>query len=264
MKYRDSQDALSLESIRQMQFYLTAPQPCPYLPDRVERKMFVNLTADDDPTSMNDALTRSGFRRSQGIAYRPSCSSCSLCLSVRIRVNDFAWTRRWRRVLRKNEGLTRAPHAPRATREQYRLLRAYLDARHADGGMADMELRDFVGMIEGSPVRTVVFEYREQPPVCEDAGPAAPRLRAAALTDALRDGLSMVYSFYDPSCSGASLGAFMVLDHVRLARELGLPYVYLGYWVKGSDKMGYKSDFGPLEVFDGTGWRLLQAQDSER
>jgi arginine-tRNA-protein transferase len=118
-----------------------------------------------------------------------------------------------------------------------------------------MEIRDYAGMVDASPVQTVVFEYRNRVEADSEGDGA---LQAAALTDVLRDGLSMVYSFYRPELQERSVGSFMVLDHVRLASELGLPYVYLGYWVRGSDKMGYKADFQPLEVFDGDVWRPLQ------
>jgi arginine-tRNA-protein transferase len=124
--------------------------------------------------------------------------------------------------------------------------------------MNEMELRDYAGMVDASPVRTVVFEYRNKAgsdPEQEDA------LQAAALTDVLRDGLSMVYSFFRPELDKRSVGAFMVLDHIRLAAELQLPYVYLGYWVKGSEKMGYKGDFMPLEVFDTDNWRELREDE---
>jgi arginine-tRNA-protein transferase len=124
--------------------------------------------------------------------------------------------------------------------------------------MNDMEIRDYAGMVDASPVQTVVFEYRKRPVAKpEDDG----TLQAAALTDVLRDGLSMVYSFFRPELSDRSLGAYMVLDHIRLASELGLPYVYLGYWVRGSEKMGYKADFQPLEVFDGEVWRPLREDE---
>ena len=157
-------------------------------------------------------------------------------------------------MLARNEMLEREPTNARATREQFRLLKKYLNERHPGGGMTEMEIRDYAGMVDASPVRTVVFEYRNRiEPGAEDDG----ALQAAALTDVLRDGLSMVYSFFRPELSDRSVGSFMVLDHIRLASELGLPYVYLGYWVRGSDKMGYKADFQPLEVFDGEGWRPL-------
>jgi arginine-tRNA-protein transferase len=257
MKEADTKEIIPPDFVRKMKFYLTSPQPCPYLPGKMERKVFANL-AVEGAVNLNDSLTRSGFRRSQTIAYRPACKACGACRSVRIDVAQFKMTKRWKRVLVKNAMLEREPTNARATREQFRLLKKYLNDRHPGGGMTEMEIRDYAGMVDASPVRTVVFEYRNAVvPGQEDSGP----LQAAALTDVLRDGLSMVYSFFRPDLTKRSVGAFMVLDHIRLATELGLPYVYLGYWVRGSEKMGYKSDFMPLEVFDGEEWRALREEE---
>lgn len=252
MKENDSTQFVPPDFARGIKFYLTSPQDCPYLPGKRERKVFANL-AVSDAVELNDSLTRAGFRRSQTIAYRPTCIGCNACQSVRIDVANFIWSKRWRRVIRRNSDLTRSPQRPAASRQQFRLLKKYLNTRHVDGGMTEMDPRDYAGMVDASPVRTVVFEYRTQPQYASDEG----ELIAAALTDVLRDGLSMVYSFFDPDADKRSLGAYMVLDHIRLAAELGLPYVYLGYWVKGSDKMDYKSSFKPLEVCDGEVWRPL-------
>jgi leucyl-tRNA---protein transferase len=257
MKELDAARILPQDFVRKTKFYLTSPQPCPYLPGRSERKVFANL-AVEGAVNLNDSLTRNGFRRSQTIAYRPACRTCNACRSVRIDVAAFDWSRRWRRVEARNDMLVRTPHPARATREQYRLLKRYLNSRHPDGGMNEMEMRDFAGMVDASPVRTVTFEYRNRRPA--DMAPD-PQLQAASLTDVLKDGLSMVYSFFRPELSDRSVGSWMILDHVRLAQDLGLPYVYLGYWVKGSQKMGYKSDFEPLEVFDGETWRPLLAEE---
>ncbi len=257
MKEADAQQIIHPDFVRRMKFYLTSPQPCPYLPGRMERKVFANL-AVEGAVGLNDTLTRSGFRRSQTIAYRPACKTCNACRSVRIDVAKFEWSRRWRKVLNRNTMLEREPCQPQATREQFRLLKRYLNHRHPGGGMNEMELRDFAGMVDGSPVRTVVFEYRNNPDaVTGDEG----ALQATALTDVLKDGLSMVYSFYRPEIAPRSVGTYLVLDHLRLATELGLPYVYLGYWVKDSPKMGYKADFMPLQVFDGQDWRPLQESE---
>ena len=256
MKEADTREIIPPDFVRKMKFYLTSPQPCPYLPGKMERKVFANLAVDGS-VNLNDSLTRSGFRRSQTIAYRPACKACGACRSVRIDVAAFEMSRRWKRVLAKNAMLEREPCHPRASREQFRLLKRYLNDRHPGGGMNEMEIRDYAGMVDASPVRTVVFEYRNRPVAGEDDN----SLQAAALTDVLRDGLSMVYSFFRPELTKRSTGAFMVLDHIRLASELGLPYVYLGYWVKGSEKMGYKADFQPLEVFDGECWRPLRADE---
>ncbi len=257
MKETDTKEIIPADFVRKMKFYLTSPQPCPYLPGRMERKVFANL-AVDGAVGLNDSLTRSGFRRSQTIAYRPACKACGACRSVRIDVAAFKMSRRWRKVLARNAVMEREASTARATREQFRLLKRYLDARHPGGGMTDMEIRDYAGMVDASPVETVVFEYRNK---LEAGAGDDGALQAAALTDVLRDGLSMVYSFYRPELSDRSVGSFMVLDHVRLALELDLPYVYLGYWVRGSDKMGYKADFTPLEVFDGEQWRPLLEEE---
>lgn len=231
------------------QFYVTGPQPCPYLHGRAERKLFTALTGDR-ARELNNALSRQGFRRSQNVVYRPSCESCVACMSARIRVADFHPSRSQRRVLKRNATLVRLGTSAWATDEQFELFRRYLDRRHADGGMADMDIFEFAAMIEETPVRTRVFEYR--PPARN--GEAAP-LAAVCLTDILDDGLSLVYSFYDPDRRADSLGTWMVLDHVEMARAAGLPYVYLGYWVPGSRKMAYKAAFGALEIHKGGVWQ---------
>ena len=229
------------------QFYVTAPQPCPYLDGRMERKLFTALQGDY-AEQLNNALSKQGFRRSQNVLYRPSCAECSACLSARIRVADFEPSRSQRRAFRRNRGVQRDATSPWATEEQYALFRAYLDQRHADGGMADMDIFEFAAMIEETPIRSRVIEYSEE---TEEQR----MLRAVCLTDVLDDGLSMVYSFYDPSVSRSSLGTYVILDHVAIARDAGLPYVYLGYWVPGSTKMGYKSRFAGLEVYSGGEWQ---------
>ncbi len=234
------------------QFYVTAPQPCPYLEGRMERKLFTSLQGDG-AERLNDALSKQGFRRSQNVLYRPSCAECSACLSARIRVADFQPSRAQRRVMQRNAHLQRRPTSPWATETQFALFRAYLDSRHARGGMADMDLFEFASMIEETPVRSRLIEYADP----AHAGAEDQGLRAGCLTDILDDGVSMVYSFFDPLQHRNSLGTYVILDHVRIARELGLPYVYLGYWVPGSPKMGYKAQFGALEVYRGGEWRRV-------
>ena len=232
------------------QFYVTAPQPCPYLEGRMERKLFTALQGEY-AEKLNDALSKQGFRRSQNVLYRPSCAECSACLSARIRVADFRPSKSQRRTLNRNADLTRDATSPWATEEQYALFRAYLDSRHADGGMADMDIFEFAAMIEETPIRSRVVEYARTD---EDG---ARDLVAVCLTDVLDDGLSMVYSFYDPSDEGKGLGTHVILDHVEMARNAGLPYVYLGYWVPGSRKMGYKARFSALEIYAGGRWQDL-------
>ena len=234
------------------QFYVTAPQPCPYLEGRMERKLFTALQGDT-AERLNDALSKQGFRRSQNVLYRPSCAECSACLSARIRVADFQPSRSQIRVAHRNVHLRRKASSPWATEEQYALFRDYLDSRHAAGGMADMDLFEFAAMVEETPVRTRLIEYTDPADKLADrAG-----LRAVCLTDILDDGLSMVYSFFDPDFDHTSLGTHVILDHVSIARELNLPYVYLGYWVPGSQKMGYKANFSALEIYHQGQWERL-------
>lgn len=229
------------------QFYVTAPQPCPYLAGRMERKLFTALQGDQ-ATVLNDSLSKQGFRRSQNVLYRPSCADCTACLSARIRVADFKPSRSQRRTLSRNTGLRRDATSPWATEDQYELFRKYLDSRHADGGMADMDIFEFAAMIEETPVRSRLIEYSDK----NDNG--GRDLVAVCLTDVLDDGLSMVYSFYDPDRQKSSLGTHIILDHIEIAREAGLPYVYLGYWVPGSPKMGYKAGFSALEIYKQGNW----------
>ena len=234
------------------QFYVTAPQTCPYLDGRMERKLFTALQGDR-AEMLNDALSKQGFRRSQNVLYRPSCAECSACLSARIRVADFIPSRSQRRTLNRNARLSRRTTSPWATEDQYALFRRYLDSRHADGGMADMDIFEFAAMIEETPVRSKVIEYTRPPEGLARHG----HLTAVCLTDILDDGLSMVYSFYEPDRTRDSLGTYVILDHVALAHEMGLPYVYLGYWVPGSRKMGYKANFSALEIYKNNRWQPL-------
>jgi arginyl-tRNA--protein-N-Asp/Glu arginylyltransferase len=252
------------------QFYLTAPSPCPYLPGQEERKVFTHLVGERAP-ELNNLLTHGGFRRSQSIAYRPACERCRACVSVRVIADEFRPTRNMRRVLDRNSDLTGEMRVAVPTSEQYSVFRAYLDARHYDGGMADMTVLDYAMMVEDSHVQTRLIEYRRRDP---DAGRAAiaisgrrksehadersGELLAVALTDVLKDGLSMVYSFYEPEPEHRSLGTFMILDHIARARRMGLAYVYLGYWVRGSRKMDYKGRFLPQERLAPEGWSRVE------
>ena len=234
------------------QFYVTAPQPCPYLDGRMERKLFTALQGDH-AQRLNDTLSKQGFRRSQNVLYRPSCAECSACLSARIRVADFEPNRTQRRLMKRNAGLRRNATSPWATEDQFALFRRYLDHRHADGGMADMDIFEFAAMIEETPIRSRVIEYTRP----AEAGEKGRPLAAVCLTDVFDDGLSMVYSFYDPALTQMSLGTYLILDHVEIAREAKLPYVYLGYWVPGSRKMGYKAGFSALEIYKGGHWQEI-------
>jgi len=231
------------------QFYLTAPSPCPYLAGKEERKVFTHLVGERAP-ELNNILTHGGFRRSQSIAYRPACEGCRSCVSVRVLTREFLPTRSMRRIVRRNADIMSNMRTAVPTSEQYSIFRAYLDSRHRDGGMADMTVLDYAMMVEDSHVETRIVEYRRAASGKSHQGD----LIAVALTDVLGDGLSMVYSFFEPDEAMRSLGTYMVLDHIARARELGLAYVYLGYWVRGSGKMDYKSRFLPQERLLPEGW----------
>lgn len=234
------------------QFYRTSPAPCPYLPGRFEQKVFTRLSGPH-AKAINEKLAQAGFRRSQNIAYKPSCDGCNACLSVRIRVEEFAPTRSMQRVMDRNADLTSEPIDAWATDEQFLLLRRYLDARHSGGGMSDMSMFDYVAMVEDSAVDTHLVEYRV---THSDGRPGD--LIAVCLTDTLSDGLSMVYSFYDVTQAHRSLGTLMVLDHIAQARTRDLAYVYLGYFIQGCRKMEYKGRFGPLDARFADGWQAFQ------
>jgi leucyl-tRNA---protein transferase len=229
------------------QLFLTAAMPCPYLPGRQERKLFTHLTGRR-ASSLHALLSENGFRRSQNLIYRPACEGCNACQSVRIVASDFEASGRFRRVLRNNDDIGIEVRPTAATGEQYELFKRYLESRHAGGGMNQMSFVDYEYMVEDTPVQSVLVEYRLR------NHPDQP-LIAVALTDVMPDGLSMVYSFYEPELAHRSLGTFLILDHIAQVRSAGLDYVYLGYWVKDSPKMAYKAQFKPLEVQRGTlGW----------
>jgi arginine-tRNA-protein transferase len=225
-------------------FYGTAEQPCPYIEGRTECKAVTELAGPGAPR-LHDMLSRAGFRRSHGIAYRPACRGCNACVPVRVVVEGFRPTRSMRRVRKRSAGLTASEHPSIATLEQYAVFEAYELARHGDGDMAMMDFTDYRAMVEDSPVDTRIIEYREP-----DG-----RLAAVALTDWLSDGVSGVYKFFAVDRTRTSPGSYVILWHIEHARRLGLPYVYLGYWIGESQKMAYKMRFQPLEALRGEQWQ---------
>lgn len=236
-------------------FYLTAASPCPYLAGKRERKIFTHLVGSQ-ARELHAMLSTGGFRRSQNIAYRPACEGCNACVSVRVKVDDFRPTKSMKRIIKRNIDIVGRDEANRATSEQYAMFRDYLDTRHEDGGMAQMSVLDYAMMIEDSHIDTQIVSYRQRRPGAldgEDGGP----LVGLCLTDQVADGLSMVYSFFDPdpSLEVRSLGTYMIIDHIERARKRGLPYLYLGYLVEGSQKMAYKARFKPQEHLTPSGWR---------
>ena len=244
------------QSPKKIQFFLTEASSCPYLPDREERKLFTSLEGRRAKDHI-EALSEHGFRRSQNIFYRPACEECSSCKSVRVNAHEFRPSKSQRRITNRNGDVTGTELPPTASSEQYELFMKYLDARHSEGGMSDMGYDDYIYMVEDSPVRSMIVEYRLIDRNCVQAA-----LVGVALCDIMDSGLSMVYSFFDPDYPARSLGKLMILDQIAQTRSLGFKYLHLGYWVSGSPKMSYKADFGPLEVVRSPdGWQPLTADD---
>jgi leucyl-tRNA---protein transferase len=243
---------LSIERRNFPQFFITAPAPCPYLPGKLERKVFTHLVGQE-AKKLNTQLSHGGFRRSQNIAYRPACDGCQACISTRVPVQTFEWTESFYRVWRRNADLIGQRVRAKATSEHYALFRDYIDARHGDGGMTEMSVLDFSAMVDESFVDSHMTEYRLQSDNDEPG-----ELVGSVLVDTLDDGLSLIYSFYDPMLTKRSLGTYVVLHQIERAKQMGLKYVYLGYWVNGSPKMGYKSRFLPQERLTPEGWALVR------
>ncbi len=238
------------QALTKQVYYVLAEGPCPYLPGRRERKLITELsgTPGAEATARYSLLSRAGFRRSHQYAYRPACTGCSACVPVRVRAADFVPGASLKRVARINRDLRAIERPAEPTEEQYGLFGRYIQARHGDGEMAEMTALDYHGMVRHSRVETRMAEYRD----------AGGKLVAACLFDRLDDGLSAVYSFFDPDLDGRSLGHYMVLWLIETARAEALPYVYLGYWIAQAPKMSYKARFRPLEALGENGWKTLE------
>jgi arginine-tRNA-protein transferase len=228
-------------------FYLSRPAPCPYLVGREEQMVFTDLASADDPAALHDQLSRAGFRRSQAIAYKPNCRGCGSCVPVRVPVQSFRATRSQRRIARRNQGVEGRELPPVALSEHFQLFRRYIRSRHGDGGMAGMSFDDYRAMVQETPVSTRLLEFRDR----------EGSLYGVCLTDALDDGLSLVYSFFEPERAADSPGSYIIMWHIEQALSRGLPFVYLGYWIDGSRKMAYKTRFRPAEALGPDGWRAL-------
>ena len=240
------------QSPENTQFFLTAAMPCPYLEGREERKLFTHLSGRR-ASMLHHLLSEHGFRRSQNLIYRPACEGCSACQATRIVAQEFQPAKRHKRNLTRNADIVGEELLPRVTAEQYDLFKSYLAARHQGGGMTQMSFVDYEYMVEDTPVDSMLVEYR----LASGDGTAG-QLAGVALSDVMAEGLSMVYSFFDPDMESRGLGTYMILDHIRRVQKAGLKYVYLGYWVPESRKMAYKAEFKPLEVQSGhSGWRRL-------
>jgi arginine-tRNA-protein transferase len=227
-------------------FFTTAPLPCPYLPDRLERKLVTELSGPG-AENLHEGLARSGFRRSHSIAYAPACPGCKACVPVRVVVKEFSRKRTLARLWRANSDLVATRVPARATTEQYELFARYQQSRHAGSDMALMGFYEYSAMIEDSPIDTFMVEFRDRTGI----------LIAVCLTDRTSDGLSAVYSFFEANGTRDGLGNYVVLWLIEQARKLDLPYAYLGYWIVNSAKMAYKARFQPLECLGPNGWQRL-------
>jgi arginine-tRNA-protein transferase len=243
------------QALPQQVYYVLSEGPCPYLSGRRERKLITELpeappgTPIDEATARYSLLSRAGFRRSHQYAYRPACNGCAACVPVRVRAAEFEAGASLKRVARVNRNLATTERPAEPTEEQYTLFDRYIQARHGDGEMADMTALDYHGMVRHSRVQTRMVEFRD----------TGGKLVAACLFDRLDDGLSAVYSFFEPDLEGRSLGNHMVLWLIETARADGLPYVYLGYWIARAPKMSYKARFRPLEALGENGWKTIEA-----
>ncbi|MEQ9350279.1 MAG: arginyltransferase [Alphaproteobacteria bacterium] len=225
-------------------FLQTRPRPCPYLAGRTERNL-VTILAPRNNSRLFDTLSVAGFRRSHGLLYRPVCDACQACVPVRILADHFQPSRTMRRMMARNSDLTVGIEPAVATPEQFDLFRRYQHTRHGDSEMARMDFKDYRAMEEDSPGETLMVTLRGDDRT----------LVAVGLTDRIADGLSAVYSFFDPRQARRSLGSQVIVNLIDLAQQEGRPHVYLGYWIAASAKMAYKSRYRPLEALTRHGWR---------
>ncbi len=222
--------------------YKSEENNCSYLEGEQSASIYANPYSTPD-WGLYTHLIQKGFRRSGEMVYRPDCSNCRKCVSVRLKVGDFTANRRYRRIWIKNHDIETKPSKPQFTEEYYGLYKRYLAIAHAGGDMDNPSEEDFGNFLVTDWSDTVYLESRLEG-----------HLVTVAVTDIVTSGLSSVYTFYEPAEHKRSLGTFSILSQIELCRQLDLPYLYLGYWISGCRKMEYKNEFGPLEYFYGEQW----------
>lgn len=234
---------------RNLQFYLSGPGPCPYIPTKVEQKLFTRISRDNSAVNaeVNGALCRAGFRRSHDVIYRPACSACNACVPVRIPVQLYSPSRTLRRIGKRNSGLHSQFLSAVPSPELFALFSAYQKSRHSDSDMAHMGEDEFSAMLREGSADTHLLLLRD------DAG----CLKGCMIADPVGDGFSAVYSFFDTSEPRKSLGSALILALIKEALGRGLPFIYLGYWIAQARKMNYKSRFSPLQFLGPNGWDWL-------
>ncbi|MFT6071701.1 MAG: arginine-tRNA-protein transferase [Alphaproteobacteria bacterium] len=235
-------------SLNDLTFYKTHPSPCPYLPNRLETKVLTNLNLPDSEY-IYSGLLQAGFRRSQHIAYKAFCGNCTACQSIRVLVDRFTPSKTQKRIIKRNHTLYRKIKPPHLTHTHYKLYQTYINTRHAGEEMANMTFKDIQAMVENTNIDTVIVEYYAH---------ETQKLCGWVLTDLTPYGPSMVYSVFDPTYTKDSLGIYVILNHIELAIDLGVPYLFLGYWVKECQKMMYKTHFKPYELHINHKWVQFQ------
>ena len=232
--------------ISSVRLFRTSPHPCSYKESEQAATVFVDPDLVIDK-AINSKLSDLGYRRSGAHLYRPDCDFCQACISCRVPVAEFQFNRSQRRILRRNESLRVVEKSDLTDYIAYDLYQRYINQRHLDGDMFPASLEQYETFIKTKMFDTRFFLFYEQE-----------ELLAVSVVDFLEQGLSAVYTFFDPDQGQRSLGNFAILWQIKTCQKLGLPYVFLGYWIKGCGKMEYKSKFRPLEMLINGRWMLVK------
>jgi len=232
-----------MTSLAELRFFTTPSHDCSYIADRKATTLFVDPLAEVS-TELYSALSTVGFRRSGNHIYRPYCETCKSCIPARVIVSDYTTRKSHKRVIKKNQDLRVSEVKPIASREYFELYRTYINERHADGDMFPPDEEQFESFLVHGRPEAVFFEFR-----------SGEKLLAVTVADRLDDGLSAIYTFFDPAEDNRSLGVFAVLWLIEETRRMSLDYLYLGYWIKESQKMNYKIDYQPIEIYVDNHWQ---------